>query len=87
MKATSQAPRANDRATSAASTPEARGSSVEPVRSSRQPACVSAAVEASGAFGVVEIADGGRSEFLGEPNRGVFELTLLGRRSGVHRQG
>ncbi len=44
-------------------------------------------VESRGAIDVVEIADGGRPQFLGETSRSVFELTLLGRRSGIHHQG
>ena len=86
MNATSQAPRASARATSAASTPDASGSSAEPVRSSRHPAWVERGVESGRPVDVVEIADGRRPELLGEADRGVFELTLLGRRSGVHRR-
>ena len=84
MNATSAAPRASARATSAASTPDASGSPGVPVRSSLHPACVERGIEPAAAVRVVEIADGRRSELLGEAHRGVFELALLGRRSRVH---
>ena len=42
-------------------------------------------VEAAPTVSVVEIADRCRSELLDEAHRGVFELALLGSRSGIHR--